>query len=173
MNATTVIEHIKGEILSVVSNFVELKKAGTNYSARCPFHNEKTASFNVNPAKGIYKCFGCGKGGNAINFIMEHEGVDFKQAVELGAKKLKIDFEWKTSTDFDKAKYQHRESLHIACNIVERFYAEKLSHPEAQKYLKARNIISPAHGSFDIPMPRDKPLLLPEGIYPILPKSSI
>src|SRR6056297_2130868 len=125
MDATTVIDHIKGEILSIVSNFVELKKAGVNYSARCPFHNEKTASFTVNPAKGIYKCFGCGKGGNAINFIMEHEGIDFKQAVELGAKKLKIDFEWKKSTDFDKAKYQHRESLQIACNIVERFFAEK------------------------------------------------
>jgi DNA primase len=150
MDATTVIDHIKGEILSIVSNFVELKKAGVNYSARCPFHREKTASFTVNTAKGIYKCFGCGKGGNAINFIMEHEGIDFKQAVELGAKKLKIDFEWKESTDFDKAKYQHRESLHIACNIVERFFADKLSNPEAQKYLKARNITNPENGSFDI-----------------------
>lgn len=63
MDATQVIEHINGEIVSVISNFVELKKAGTNFSARCPFHNEKSASFHVNPAKGIYKCFGCGKGG--------------------------------------------------------------------------------------------------------------
>jgi DNA primase catalytic core len=150
MDATQVIEHINGEIVSVISNFVELKKAGTNFSARCPFHNEKSASFHVNPAKGIYKCFGCGKGGDAVSFIKEHEGVDFKQAVEIGAKKLKIDFEWKKSKDFDQAKYQHRESLHIACNIVERFFAEKLSHPEAQKYLQGRSIINPSHGSFEL-----------------------
>jgi DNA primase catalytic core len=150
MDATYAIEHINGEILSIISNFVELKQTGTNYSARCPFHNEKTASFHVNPAKGIYKCFGCGKGGNAIEFIKEHEGVDFKKAVEIGAKKLKLDFEWKKSADFDQAKHQHRESLHIVINIVERFFAEKLSHPEAQKYLQGRNIINPSNGSFEL-----------------------
>ena len=97
MDANRVIDHINSEILEVISNFIELKRAGTSYKARCPFHNEKTASFLVNPAKGIYKCFGCGKGGNAIEFIKEHEGVDFKQAVEIGAKKLNIHFEWKKS----------------------------------------------------------------------------
>ncbi len=150
MDATKVIDHINGEILSVISNFVELKRAGTNYSARCPFHNEKTASFNVNPAKGIYKCFGCGKGGDAISFIKEHEGVDFKQAVEIGAKKLKIDFQWSKSVNFDQGKYKHQESLHIACNIVEKFYADKLSSNEAQTYLKKRNIANSVNDIFQL-----------------------
>ena len=81
MDANRVIEVINDEILSVVSNFIELKRSGTTYQSCCPFHNEKTPSFHVNPAKGIFKCFGCGKGGNTIEFIKEHEGVDFKQAV--------------------------------------------------------------------------------------------
>jgi DNA primase catalytic core len=150
MDTSNIIEQIKDEIIQVISGSVELKPVGASYVACCPFHQEKTPSFHVNPGKGIYKCFGCGKGGDAISFIMEHEGVDFKQAVEIGAKKLKIDFEWKKSTDFDQAKYQHRESLHIACNIVERFYADKLSRPEAQKYINGRNIINPSDGSFEI-----------------------
>jgi DNA primase catalytic core len=150
MDATYVIEQINGEILSIISNFIELKRSGVNHSACCPFHNEKTPSFHVNAAKGIYKCFGCGKGGNAIEFIKEHEGVDFKQAVEIGAKKLKIDFEWKKSTNFDQAKYKHIESLNIACNIVERFFAEQLTKPEAEKYIKSRNFIIPEQGSFEI-----------------------
>ena len=150
MDADKVIDQINGDILSVISNFTELKKAGPSYSTCCPFHNEKTPSFVVTPAKGIFKCFGCGKGGNAIGFIMEHEGVDFKQAVEIGAKKLNIDFEWKKSTDFEPARYKHRESLYIACNIVERFFMDKLSHPGAQNYIKKRNLVIPLHGSFEI-----------------------
>ena len=150
MDATKVIEQINGEILSIISNFVELKRTGTNYSARCPFHNEKTASFHVNPAKGIYKCFGCGKGGDAIQFIQEHEGVDFKQAVEIGAKKLNINFQWKNSHNFDEAKYKHIESMHIACNIVERFFIENLENPEAQKYIKKRNFVISDENSFSL-----------------------
>nr|WP_321411133.1 DNA primase [uncultured Carboxylicivirga sp.] len=150
MDANRVIDHINGDILSVISNFIELKKSGTNYMACCPFHNEKTASLSVNPAKGIFKCFGCSKGGNAIEFIKEHEGVDFKQAVEIAAKKLSINFQWKLSTNFDEAKHKHIESLHIACNIVERFFAEHLNNPEAEKYIKSRNFVIPEQGSFDV-----------------------
>ena len=69
------------DIYEVVSDFVSLKKRGVNYLGLCPFHNEKTGSFTVSPAKGIYKCFGCGKGGNAVNFIMEHEQMSY---VEIG-----------------------------------------------------------------------------------------
>ncbi len=150
MDANRVIDHINGDILSVISNFIELKKSGTNYMACCPFHNEKTASLSVNPAKGIFKCFGCSKGGNAIEFVKEHEGVDFKQAVEIAAKKLNLGFEWKKSTNFDEAKHKHFESLHIACNIVERFFAENLINPEAEKYIKSRNFVIPEQGSFDV-----------------------
>ncbi len=150
MNVNQVIELINGDIVSVISNFVELNRAGSNFSARCPFHDEKTASFLVNPAKGIYKCFGCSKGGDALSFIQEHEVVEFKQAVEIGAKILKIDFEWSKSNDFDQAKYKHRESLHVACNIVERFFAEQLSNPEAQKYLQSRGINIPSDGGLGL-----------------------
>jgi DNA primase catalytic core len=150
MDANRIIDHINGDILSVVSNFIELKKSGANYMACCPFHNEKTASLSVNPAKGIFKCFGCGKGGNAIEFIKEHEGVDFKPAVEIGAKKLNLDFEWKRSINFDQAKYKHIKSLHIACNIVERYFAEQINNHEAVKYLKKRNFLIPEQGSFDV-----------------------
>ena len=150
MDANRVIDHINSEILEVISNFIELKRAGTSHKARCPFHNEKTASFLVNPAKGIYKCFGCGKGGNAIEFIKEHEGVDFKQAVEIGAKKLNINFEWKRSTNFDQAKHKHIESLHVACNIVERYFKEQIDNPVSKAYIKKRNLAITNDDSFAI-----------------------
>ncbi len=139
-NANQVIEAIKDDILGIVSNFIELKKSGVNYSACCPFHDEKTPSFMVNPSKGIFKCFGCDKGGNAIEFIKQHECVDFKDAVEIGAKKLNISFQWKKAFTFDEAKHKHRESLLIACNLVERFFAENLKDAKAQDYIKERNI---------------------------------
>ncbi|WP_430811611.1 MULTISPECIES: DNA primase [unclassified Carboxylicivirga] len=150
MDVNKIIEHINGDILTVVSNFIELTKSGSSFTACCPFHTEKTPSFRVNPAKGIYKCFGCGKGGNAIEFIKEHEGVGFKEAVEIGAKKLSLDFEWKKSANFDQVKYRHTESLHIACNVVERFFVENLHHREAQNFIRERNFIVPETDSFSI-----------------------
>lgn len=150
MNANRVIDLINDEILGVISNFVELKRSGSSYKSCCPFHNEKTPSFRVNPAKGIFKCFGCGKGGNAIEFIKQHEGVDFKEAVEIGAKKLNINFKWKRSSNFDETKFRHIESLHIACNIIEEFYAEQIESKEAQEYIKTRNLVIPETGSFNI-----------------------
>ena len=150
MDANRVIEQINDDVAGIVSNYIELKRAGANYKALCPFHNEKTPSFSVNPAKGIFKCFGCGKGGDAIEFIKEHEGVDFKQAVEIGAKKLGINFQWKKNTGFDQAKYRHEESLKIACNIVEKYFAEQLSNTEAQHFIKKRNIQIPEESGFNI-----------------------
>ena len=150
MDAKRVIEQINDEVYEVVSSFVKLKRAGTNYKACCPFHNEKTASFSVNPAKGIYKCFGCDKGGNAIEFIKEHENVEFKEAVEIGAKILNLNFEWKKTTNFDEAKFKHEESLRIACSIIEKFFQEQVSNTEAQAYIKERNLAIPENGSFNI-----------------------
>ena len=69
-------------IVEVVSDFVTLKKRGVNYIACCPFHNEKTPSFVVSPAKGVFKCFGCGKAGNAVTFLMEHEHLSFVDAMK-------------------------------------------------------------------------------------------
>ncbi|WP_430933265.1 DNA primase [Saccharicrinis sp. 156] len=150
MDANRVIEQINEHTLSVVENFIKLKKAGSNYKACCPFHNEKTPSFILNPAKGIFKCFGCDKGGNAIEFIKEHEGVEFKEAVEIGAKILNISFEWKKSTNFDEAKFKHEESLRIACSIIEKFYLEQVVHKEAQAYIKERKLAIPENGNFNI-----------------------
>ena len=83
------------DIYEVVSDFVSLKKRGVNYLGLCPFHNEKTGSFTVSPAKGIYKCFGCGKGGNAVNFIMEHEQMSYVEALKYLAEKYHIPVEEK------------------------------------------------------------------------------
>ncbi len=150
MDVNYIIEQINGDMYGVISNFIELKKSGTSFTACCPFHNEKTPSFSVNPAKGIFKCFGCDKGGDAIEFIKEHEGVDFKEAVEIGAKKLNLDFEWKKSSNFDQAKYRHIESMQVACNIVERFFTENLSNPEAKKYIEQRNLVTPDNDSLSM-----------------------
>ena len=74
-------------IEEIVRDFIDLKKAGVNYKGRCPFHDEKTPSFTVSPAKGIYKCFGCGKGGNSVNFVMEHEQFSYQEALKFLSKK--------------------------------------------------------------------------------------
>ncbi|MGL4599647.1 MAG: CHC2 zinc finger domain-containing protein, partial [Bacteroidia bacterium] len=74
----------------VVGEFVALKKRGANMIGLCPFHNEKSPSFNVSPARGIYKCFGCGKGGNPVNFIMDHESLSYPEALRWLAKKYNI-----------------------------------------------------------------------------------
>lgn len=71
------------QIVDVISDFVSLRRRGANYIACCPFHNEKTPSFSVSPSKGIYKCFGCGKAGNAVNFIMEHEHLSYVDALKF------------------------------------------------------------------------------------------
>ncbi len=160
MDAQGVIEQINDEIYEVISSFIQLKRAGSNYKACCPFHNEKTASFSVNPAKGIYKCFGCDKGGNAIEFIKQHENVEFKEAVEIGAKILNLNFEWKKSTNFDEVKFRHEESLKIACNIIEQFFLEQVSHKDAQEYIMERKLAIPQSGSFNVGYaPNDNALL--------------
>ena len=82
-------------IEDVVGEFVPLKKRGANFLGNCPFHNEKTPSFTVSPAKGIYKCFGCGKAGNSVNFIMEHEHYSYPEALRFLANKFNIEVEEK------------------------------------------------------------------------------
>ena len=79
------------DISDVISDFVNLKRRGTNLTGLCPFHNEKTPSFSVSPSKGIFKCFGCGKGGNVVNFIMEHESLTYPEAIKWLARKYNIE----------------------------------------------------------------------------------
>lgn len=102
-------------IEEVIGDYVRLKRRGTSLTGLCPFHNEKTPSFSVSPAKGVYKCFGCGKAGNVVNFIMEHDSLNYIQALKSLAEKYKI--EWPEQTDFNpdenKKQQQEKESLQI------------------------------------------------------------
>ncbi len=99
--------------MEVVSDFVSLRKKGVNYQACCPFHNEKTPSFVVSPTKGLYKCFGCGKGGNAVTFVMEHEGMSYVEALKYVAKKYGIEVTERTLTEEEIRRNDDRESMMV------------------------------------------------------------
>ncbi len=116
------------QITDVVSEFVSLKRRGVNLLGLCPFHNEKTPSFTVSPAKGIFKCFGCGKGGNAVNFIMEHEHLSYPEALRWLAKKYHIEIEEKEVTPEELAKQNERESILVVTQYAARQFTENLFH---------------------------------------------
>ncbi len=114
------------EITDVVSDFVTLRKRGVNLLGLCPFHNEKTPSFTVSPAKGIFKCFGCGKGGNSVNFIMEHENLTYPEALKWLAKKYNIDVVEQEETEEDKQLKDERESLMIVSSFAQKYFTRFL-----------------------------------------------
>ncbi len=116
------------QITEVVSEFVSLKRRGVNLLGLCPFHNEKTPSFTVSPAKGIFKCFGCGKGGNAVNFIMEHEHLSYPEALRWLAKKYHIEIEEREVTPEELAKQNERESILVVTQYAARQFTENLFH---------------------------------------------
>ena len=113
-------------IVDVVSEFVTLRRRGVNYVGLCPFHNEKTPSFYVSPSKGICKCFSCGKGGNAIHFLMEHEQMSFQDAAEWLANKYGIPFRKREMTDSEKALQNERESMFITNQFALDFFKDTL-----------------------------------------------
>lgn len=117
------------DIIEVVGDFVSLKKRGTNYIGLCPFHNEKTPSFNVNPARGIFKCFGCGKGGNAVDFVMEHEKYSYPEAIRYLAKKYGIELE-ETGPAEDPVQKDERENLFALNEYARAFFSETLFETE-------------------------------------------
>lgn len=117
-------------IVDVVSEFVTLRKRGVNYVGLCPFHNEKTPSFYVSPSKGICKCFSCGKGGNAIHFLMEHEQMSFQDAAEWLANKYGIPFRKREMTDSEKALQNERESMFITNQFALDFFKDTLLNTE-------------------------------------------
>ena len=131
----TTIERIidAAEIVEVVSEFVNLKKRGVNYLGLCPFHNEKTPSFSVSPTKGIYKCFGCGKGGNAVNFIMEHENLSYPEALKYLARKYNIEVVEKELTEKEVEQQNERESLLIVSDYAKKFFIEYLHNTNEGK----------------------------------------
>ena len=109
------VERIKdaANIVEVVSEFVTLRRSGANYKGLCPFHNEKTPSFYVSPARGTCHCFGCGKGGNPISFIMEHEQMTYPEALRWLAQKYHIEIHEREQTDEEKREQSERESMFI------------------------------------------------------------
>ena len=131
-------------IEDVVGDFVTLKKRGANYTACCPFHNEKTASFYVSPAKGIYKCFGCGKSGTAVSFVMEHESLTYVEALKYLAKKYHIEVVEKEESAEELAQKQHNESLLLVSEYAHKFFRDSLQTPEGQavgyQYFRSRGL---------------------------------
>ncbi|MBP7076703.1 MAG: DNA primase, partial [Bacteroidales bacterium] len=117
-------------IEDVVQDFVPLKRRGVNLIGLCPFHKEKTPSFNVSPSKGIFKCFGCGKGGNAVNFIMEHEQLDWISAIKYLAKKYRIEIEDRELTEEEKKLGSERESMLIVSAFAQKFFSRILNESE-------------------------------------------
>ena len=117
-------------IEEVVGDFVTLKRRGANYVACCPFHNEKTPSFNVNPARGIYKCFGCGKAGSAVGFVMEYEHMTYPEALRYLAQKYHIEVKEEEETAEQIAARQRSESLMAVSEYARKFFLEQLQTPE-------------------------------------------
>ena len=132
------------QIVDVVGDFVTLKKRGANHMACCPFHNEKTPSFVVSPSKGIYKCFGCGKSGTAVGFVMEHENLSYTEALKFLAKKYHIEVVEKEETAEEIAQRQRNESLLLVSEYAGKFFQESLQTPEGQaigyQYFKSRGL---------------------------------
>ncbi|WP_207533827.1 DNA primase [Desertivirga arenae] len=113
-------------IEDVVGEFVHLKKRGTSLIGNCPFHNEKTPSFNVSVNKGIYKCFGCGKGGDSVRFIMEHEKYSYPEALKFLANKYNIEIEEIEASPEQQAADNRRESLYIISSFAAKFFSETM-----------------------------------------------
>jgi DNA primase len=135
--------HQSIEIADVVGDFVTLKKKGQYYMACCPFHNEKTPSFTVTPSKGIYKCFGCGKAGDAIQFVMDLEGLNYIEAMKFLGKKYGIEISEEEQSAEEVHQQNERDSLYIVLNYAKNYFHEiLLNHEEGQaiglSYFKER-----------------------------------
>jgi DNA primase len=131
------------DIIEIVGGFVKLKKRGTNYLGLCPFHNEKTPSFTVSPAKEIYKCFGCGRSGNTISFLMEHEKYSYAEALRWLAARYNVEIEEKELNPQQRQQQQLAESLYIINAFAQKFFSDTMFNTEEGQdiglsYLKER-----------------------------------
>lgn len=131
------------DIVEIVGTFIKLKKRGSNYLGLCPFHNEKSPSFTVSSAKEIYKCFGCGRSGNSISFLMEHEKYSYVEAIRWLAAKYNVNIEETELSPEIKIQHQAADSLYIINNFALNFFSDKLFNSEEGKdigltYLKER-----------------------------------
>ncbi len=118
------------DVVDVVSDFVSLRRRGSNYTGLCPFHNEKTPSFSVSRAKGIYKCFGCGKAGSAVNFVMEHEHMTYVEALKYLAKKYHIEVHERELSDEEKQQQTERESMLVVNEFANQFFEDTLHNTD-------------------------------------------
>ncbi|MFT4155910.1 DNA primase [Parafilimonas sp.] len=143
------------DIIDVIGEFVKLKKRGANYLGNCPFHNEKTPSFTVSPSKEIYKCFGCGKSGNTITFLMEHEKYSYAEALKWLAQRYNVEIQETEVSDEARTMQQAAESLHALNNFAQKFFTEQLLHTQegqshAMAYLEERGYDEKIIGHFQL-----------------------
>jgi len=143
------------QIVDVVQDYVTLKRRGVNYLGVCPFHNEKTPSFTVSPAKNIFKCFGCGKGGNPVNFIMEHEKISYYEALKLLAKRYNIEIVETQQTEEALQQKTDRESLLIVSDYARKLFISDLFNEGEGKtiglsYFKERGFRDDTIKSFEL-----------------------
>jgi DNA primase len=140
------VERVKAamEILPLVEDVVRLRKAGSTYKGLCPFHQERTPSFTVSPARGTFKCFGCGEGGDAITFVEKTENVDFVGAIELLARRFGVELEYEEASPEQVQKRQREERLRALLERAAEFYARVLWESEpaagAREYLASRGL---------------------------------
>ncbi|MBL0359420.1 MAG: DNA primase [Chitinophagaceae bacterium] len=143
------------DVVEIVGSYVKLKKRGANYLGLCPFHNEKTPSFTVSPAKEIYKCFGCGKSGNSIGFLMDLEKYSYVEALRWLANKYNVEIEETETSPEQKIQQQAADSLYIINSFAQKFFSDYLLNTEEGKdiglsYLKERGFTEETVKKFQI-----------------------
>tara|TARA_B110000116_G_scaffold272429_1_gene297513 strand:- start:3512 stop:5398 length:1887 start_codon:yes stop_codon:yes gene_type:complete len=157
-------------IEEVVGGFVQLKKRGANFIGHCPFHDEKTPSFTVSASKGIYKCFGCGKGGNSVSFVMEHEHYSYPEALKYLAEKYSIEIVEKEMTPEQSIRANDRDSLYVISSFANKFFQQKLWETEEGKviglsYYKERGFLEETIKKFQLGYsPKQKDALSKEAL---------
>ncbi len=142
----------QADIVEIISEFVPLRRRGRSYLALCPFHKEKTPSFSVSPERGIFKCFGCGKGGNVFTFLMEYLGISFPEAVRMVADRLGIAVP-ESAQETDAPLKSEKEQIYRALRAAANFFRNMLASPEgkiAREYLKQRGIESDVASLFEL-----------------------
>lgn len=149
------------DVVEVIGDFVTLKRKGHYYSGCCPFHTEKTPSFTVTPSKGIYKCFGCGKGGDAIQFIMEHEGSSYVEAMVYMAKKYHIDIREEELSEEQNVEQSEKDSMLVVTNYASQYYVDQLWNSDDGKsiglsYFKERGFRDETIKKFELGYSQDQ-----------------
>ena len=157
-------------IEEVVGGFVQLKKRGANFIGHCPFHDEKTPSFTVSASKGIYKCFGCGKGGNSVSFVMEHEHYSYPEALKYLAEKYSIEIVEKEMTPEQSIRANNRDSLYVISSFANKFFQQQLWGTKGGKtiglsYYKERGFLEKTIKKFQLGYsPKQKDALSKEAL---------